>query len=81
MDSLKNPTEDELDLVAKKTGINKDMLRISMDEEETAHIDFENGVTMLIVDTRLSTAITNQANTSQPRLVSFSMKTISSRFA
>lgn len=48
---LKNPTEEEIDLVVRKTGIGKDLLRIALDEEETAHIDFENGVTMLIVDT------------------------------
>ena len=48
---MKNPTEEEIDLVVRKTGIGKDLLRIALDEEETAHIDFENGVTMLIVDT------------------------------
>ena len=37
--------------MVRKTGIGKDLLRIALDEEETAHIDFENGVTMLIVDT------------------------------
>ena len=45
-----NPSDNEVDLVSKQTGIPEDMLKASLDEEESAHIDYEGNFRMIIVD-------------------------------
>mgnify|MGYP000866043560 CR=1 FL=1 len=45
-----NPSDNEVDLVSKQTGIPDDMLKASLDEEESAHIDYEGNFRMIIVD-------------------------------
>ncbi|MDD3123469.1 MAG: magnesium transporter CorA family protein [Candidatus Izemoplasmatales bacterium] len=45
------PTEEEISKVSQITGIFESMIRTSLDEEETAHIDIDDDVTLLVVDT------------------------------
>jgi len=45
------PTEEEIAKVSQMTGIFESMIRTSLDEEETAHIDIDDDVTLLVVDT------------------------------
>lgn len=44
------PTEEEINMLIKKLNIEPDFFRASLDEEESSHIDSENGVTLIIVD-------------------------------
>lgn len=48
---LVEPTEEEIRKVAKATGIAESIFRAALDEEETAHIDSEGDVTIIVVDT------------------------------
>lgn len=48
---LVEPTEDDIRKVAKATGIEERVLRNALDEEETAHIDSDGDVTIIVVDT------------------------------
>lgn len=49
--NLTAPTDQELILISKKTGVSLDFLRSSLDEEETSRIDQDNnGNVMIIVD-------------------------------
>ena len=47
---LINPSDNEVDLVTRQTGIPEDMLKAALDEEESAHIDIEDNFRMIIVD-------------------------------
>ena len=44
------PTEEEIILVSKKTGVPLSFLRAPLDDEETSRIDFEDGYLLVIVD-------------------------------
>ena len=48
---LQSPNDQELETVAEKTGMPLEMLKVALDEEERAHIEEEDGCTMIIVDT------------------------------
>ncbi len=48
--NLTNPTEEEIDRVGNKLNVEKDFLKASLDEEERARIEFENGQTLILVD-------------------------------
>lgn len=48
--NLTNPSDSEVDLVSKSTGIPDDMIKTALDEEETAHIDYDGNYRMLVVD-------------------------------
>lgn len=48
---LLEPTENEIRKVAKATGIAETIFRAALDEEETAHIDSEGDVTIIVIDT------------------------------
>lgn len=48
--NLENPSDKELEEVSAATGISEEMLKAALDEEERAHIDSEDGNTMIIVD-------------------------------
>ncbi|HPN61180.1 MAG TPA: magnesium transporter CorA family protein, partial [Bacilli bacterium] len=48
---LSEPTEEEISLVAKTTKINEMLIRSLLDAEESAHIDEEGKVTVVVVDT------------------------------
>ena len=47
---LINPTDEEVDQVKELTGMQEDWLKAALDEEESARMDAEDGVTMYIVD-------------------------------
>ena len=44
------PSEEELILVSKKTGVPLNFLRAPLDDEETSRIDFEDNCTLVVVD-------------------------------
>ena len=48
--NLKNPSDKEIEEVAAKTGIPEDMLKAALDEEERAHIETDDGCTLVLVD-------------------------------
>ena len=48
--NLENPSDKELEEVSGKTAIPEDMLKAALDEEERAHIDSDDGSTLVIVD-------------------------------
>lgn len=48
--NLENPSDKELEEVSAATGIPEDMLKGALDEEERAHIDSDEGSTLIIVD-------------------------------
>ncbi len=48
--NLENPSDKELEEINAKTGIPEDMLKAALDEEERAHIDIDDGCTLIIVD-------------------------------
>jgi magnesium transporter len=47
---MTSPTEEEILKIVDITKIPEQMLRIPLDEEETAHIDIDDDVTMIVVD-------------------------------
>lgn len=47
---LTDPTEAEVARIALELDIQDDFLRAALDEEETARLDYEGGVTLIIVD-------------------------------
>ena len=47
---LTNPADSEVELVCRETGLPEDMLKTALDEEESAHTDYEDGNTMLVID-------------------------------
>lgn len=48
--SLINPTDKEIDYVAKHTQVPEDILKAALDEEERARIEVDDGATMVLVD-------------------------------
>ena len=48
--NLVSPTADEINRVVSETEIEADFLKGALDEEETSHIDSEEGTTLIIVD-------------------------------
>lgn len=48
--NMVNPSEKEITHVAEEFGIELDMLKAPLDEEERARIENENGVTLILVD-------------------------------
>ncbi len=48
---LKQPTPELIEKVARMTSISKDMLMCSLDEEESARIDNDDGDTLIVLDT------------------------------
>ena len=44
------PSEEELILISKKTGVPLNFLRAPLDDEETSRIDVEDGFTLVVVD-------------------------------
>ncbi len=48
--NLTAPTEEELSLVSRDFGVNPDFLRAALDEEETSHVDTEDGQSLVIID-------------------------------
>ena len=48
--NLINPSDNEVDLVSKSTGIPETMIKTALDEEETAHIDYDGSYRMIVVD-------------------------------
>lgn len=44
------PKDEDLDLLISKFNVNPDFLRASIDDEETSHIDFEDGETLIIMN-------------------------------
>jgi len=44
------PSDEELILISKKTGVSLDFLNSALDDEETSRIDFEDGALLVIVD-------------------------------
>ncbi len=48
---LVNPTDDEIEDVAAVTGIQEEMLKAALDEEETARFERDDGVSMCLIDT------------------------------
>lgn len=45
-----NPSDDECEDVASFTGISEDMIKAALDEEERARTEFDDGVSMFVVD-------------------------------
>jgi magnesium transporter len=48
--NLTRPTEEELNRVVSALNIEPDFLRAALDEEETSHVDTEEGQTLIIID-------------------------------
>lgn len=48
--NLINPSDNEVEFVSQQTGIDEEILKTALDEEETAQLDREDGVTMLVMD-------------------------------
>ncbi|HEY8444918.1 MAG TPA: magnesium transporter CorA family protein [Bacilli bacterium] len=48
---MTNPTDDEITKVSQITKISESIIRIPLDEEETAHIDIDDEATLVVVDT------------------------------
>lgn len=46
-----NPEEDEINHLITNFRIEPDFFRAALDEEESSHIDFEDGTTLIIIDT------------------------------
>ncbi len=47
---LTNPTDREIELVARVTGVSEDFLKVALDEEEKARIDEEDGNVLTVFD-------------------------------
>lgn len=47
---LTNPSDNEIEYVSEKTGIDESLLKTALDEEETAQLEREDGNTMLVID-------------------------------
>lgn len=47
---LEKPTEEEINLVVKATGVDKNLLKYALDEEETSHIDTKEDQILLSVN-------------------------------
>jgi len=47
---LTDPSREEVSKVSRELGIEEDFLRAALDEEETARIETEDGVTLVVVD-------------------------------
>ncbi|MGN1061455.1 MAG: magnesium transporter CorA family protein [Candidatus Coproplasma sp.] len=45
-----SPTDDEVEDVAKETGVPEDMIKAALDEEEMARTEFDEGCSMFVVD-------------------------------
>lgn len=45
------PEENEINEIIEKFNIEPDFLKASLDKEESSHIDHENGITLIIIDT------------------------------
>ena len=48
--NVSDPTEPEIDELAKALSIEEDFLRAALDEEESSRIDSEDGITLVIID-------------------------------
>ncbi|MGL4948971.1 MAG: magnesium transporter CorA family protein [Anaeroplasmataceae bacterium] len=44
------PTVEDISIVANKTGIPRELLQRALDEEERAHLDFDNDATLIVLD-------------------------------
>ena len=44
------PTIEEINQVSEFSGVSDDVLKVALDDEERAHIDFDEGATLIIVD-------------------------------
>ena len=44
------PTIEEISQISEISGVEEDMLKVALDDEERAHIDFEDEATLIIVD-------------------------------
>jgi len=53
---LVNPNEEEINTVCEAMTLEPDLIRAALDEEERAHIDYEDGTTMIVVDIPTVTA-------------------------
>ena len=47
---LENPSDKEVDLVVKQTGVNEDLIKAALDEEERARIEIDDNAKLIIVD-------------------------------
>jgi magnesium transporter len=48
---LHEPTEEEIHMIVEKTKISETLIRSALDSEESAHIDEDGNVTIIVVDT------------------------------
>lgn len=60
--NLENPSDKEIEEVARKTGVPEDMLKGALDEEERAHIESEDGNTLIIIDIPIINEETDKAD-------------------
>ncbi len=47
---MTNPTDREIELVARSTGVSEDFLKVALDEEEKPRMDFEDGNVLTVFD-------------------------------
>ena len=47
---LENPTDREIELIERVTGVNEDLLKAALDEEERARIEVDDGDTLILFD-------------------------------
>ena len=47
---LENPTDREIELIERVTGVNEDLLKAALDEEERARIEIDDGDTLVLFD-------------------------------
>ncbi|MBR6534984.1 MAG: magnesium transporter CorA family protein, partial [Clostridia bacterium] len=57
------PTDAEIGEIAEKTGIESDVLKAALDEEERARIELDEGVTLVVFDTPIASKDENNVVT------------------
>lgn len=68
---IKNPDEKLLKKVSKLTGISEEMLLTSLDEEESAHVDIDDGDTLIVLDTPYVVDQENAVYSTAPFIIAY----------
>lgn len=68
---LDNPTAEILNQVAKLTEINNDMLMATLDDEESARIDTDDGCTLIVLDTPYVEDVEKGIYTTAPFVIAY----------
>lgn len=71
---VSHPTQDSLESLARKTNIPLDFLMSSLDEEESARIDTEDGSVLIVLDVPCLQENTNDVYITQPFIIAYNDK-------